>query len=79
MIRQASVTRNTKETQISLKLNLDGTGHSDLDTGVGFFDHMLDGFTRHGLFDLDAKSKGRSAGQMTIILSRIPESSLEPP
>ena len=58
MIREASVTRNTKETQISLKLNLDGTGHSDLDTGVGFFDHMLDGFTRHGLFDLDIKVKG---------------------
>lgn len=51
-MREASVERNTKETQIKLKLNLDGTGLSDITTGVGFFDHMLDGFTRHGLFDL---------------------------
>ena len=53
-----SVTRNTKETQISLKLRLDGSGKSSLDTGVGFFDHMLDGFSRHGLFDLNVKVKG---------------------
>ena len=58
MTREAQVTRNTKETQISLKLGLDGSGKSSLDTGVGFFDHMLDGFARHGLFDLDVKVKG---------------------
>ena len=58
MTREAQVTRNTKETQISLKLGLDGSGKSSLDTGVGFFDHMLDGFARHGLYDLDVKVKG---------------------
>ena len=52
MTREASVERNTKETEIKLKLTLDGTGYSDIETGVGFFNHMLDGFTRHGLFDL---------------------------
>ena len=58
MAREATVERNTKETKIAIKLNLDGTGKSSLDTGVGFFNHMLDGFTRHGLFDLDIKVKG---------------------
>ena len=58
MTREATVERNTKETKIAIKLNLDGTGKSSLDTGVGFFDHMLDGFTRHGLFDLDIKVNG---------------------
>ena len=58
MTREATVERNTKETKIAIKLNLDGTGKSSLDTGVGFFNHMLDGFTRHGLFDLDIKVKG---------------------
>ena len=58
MAREASVERNTKETQIKLTISLDGTGRSHIETGVGFFDHMLDGFTRHGLFDLNVKVKG---------------------
>ena len=58
MAREASVERNTKETEIKLKINLDGTGYSDIETGVGFFDHMLDGFTRHGLFDLSVRVHG---------------------
>ncbi len=58
MSRTASVERNTKETQIKLKFNVDGVGESDIITGVGFFDHMLDGFTRHGLFDLYVRVTG---------------------
>ena len=58
MAREASVERNTKETEIKLKLVLDGTGYSDIETGVGFFDHMLNGFTRHGLFDLCVRVHG---------------------
>ena len=48
MERTASITRNTKETQIALSLNLDGKGSYQVDTGIGFFDHMLEGFSRHG-------------------------------
>lgn len=58
MTRDASIERNTKETEIKLNLNLDGTGCSDICTGVGFFDHMLDGFARHGLFDLWVRVHG---------------------
>ena len=58
MPRTSSVQRNTKETKISLDLNLDGSGVARLQTGVGFFDHMLDGFARHGLFDLTVKVDG---------------------
>ena len=58
MAREALIERNTKETQIRLQLNIDGTGSSDIDTGIGFFDHMLDGFTRHGLFDMKLSVKG---------------------
>lgn len=52
------INRTTKETDIQLAFNLDGTGKADISTGVGFFDHMLDGFTRHGLFDLNVAVKG---------------------
>ena len=58
MARTATVTRNTRETQITLTIDLDGTGRADLHTGIGFFDHMLDGFARHGLFDLEVEVKG---------------------
>lgn len=58
MPRTASIQRNTNETKISLELNLDGSGKSDIRTGVGFFDHMLDLLTRHGLFDLTVHADG---------------------
>ena len=58
MERIASVKRTTKETDIEIILNLDGTGKTDIQTGIGFFDHMLDGFARHGLFDLTVRAKG---------------------
>ena len=56
--RTADVTRNTKETQIRVAVNLDGTGEAKLATGIGFFDHMLDQIARHGLIDLDIDAKG---------------------
>ncbi len=56
--RIAAVNRVTKETEISLTLNLDGSGKCNINTGIGFFDHMLNGFARHGLFDLDLTCKG---------------------
>lgn len=58
MSRTATIERNTKETKIRVTLELDGNGKSEIDTGIGFFDHMLEGFTRHGLFDLTAKCQG---------------------
>lgn len=58
MSRSASIERNTKETDIRVTLELDGTGQAELDTGIGFFDHMLDGFARHGLFDLTVDVDG---------------------
>ncbi|MGY8905346.1 MAG: imidazoleglycerol-phosphate dehydratase HisB [Burkholderiales bacterium] len=56
--RTAEVTRNTAETQITASVNLDGTGVSQLATGIGFFDHMLDQIARHGLIDLSIAAKG---------------------
>ena len=58
MARTADYVRKTKETDISLHSNLDGTGSSSIHTGIGFFDHMLDGFARHGLFDLKVNVAG---------------------
>jgi imidazoleglycerol-phosphate dehydratase len=57
-MRAASVTRNTRETQISIAINLDGAGKGELATGVPFFDHMLDQVARHGMLDLDVQAKG---------------------
>ena len=58
MARTSQVVRNTKETQIEISLDLDGTGQSDIATGIGFFDHMLDSFARHGGFDLKVRTQG---------------------
>lgn len=57
-MRKASVERNTSETKIKIDLNIDGKGKSNIDTGIGFFNHMLEGFTKHGLFDMDVKIDG---------------------
>ena len=57
-MRKAEVKRTTKETDIELVLDLDGRGVSVIDTGIGFFDHMLSGFTKHGFFDMTLKCKG---------------------
>ncbi len=56
--RTAEITRETKETQIRVRLDLDGTGSTSISTGVGFFDHMLDSFGRHAGFDLEIETKG---------------------
>lgn len=56
--RNVQQNRKTKETDISLSLNIDGKGETKLDTGIGFFDHMLDGFARHGFFDLKVQVNG---------------------
>ncbi|HEY1559719.1 MAG TPA: imidazoleglycerol-phosphate dehydratase HisB [Caulobacteraceae bacterium] len=58
MSRTAEVERDTKETRIRIRLDLDGTGASKISTGVGFFDHMLDSFARHGGFDLEVTTEG---------------------
>lgn len=58
MERRATISRKTKETDIQATLNLDGTGVSEIDTGIGFFDHMLEGFSKHGFFDLKLSCKG---------------------
>ena len=56
--RIAEITRKTSETDIRLRIGLDGSGKASVDTGIGFFDHMLNSFARHGLFDLDVTVKG---------------------
>ncbi len=58
MARNTIVERKTKETDISLILNIDGMGKGEIQTGIGFFDHMLEGFARHGFFDLKCRVKG---------------------
>ena len=58
MSRIGKCVRNTSETQIEVSINLDGTGKSDINTGIGFFDHMLNAFARHGFFDLDVEVEG---------------------
>lgn len=58
MSRTATINRETKETKISCTINLDGTGKFNIETGIGFFDHMLSGFAKHGFFDLDLKADG---------------------
>ena len=57
-MRKAKVERNTKETQISSTINLDGVGKSNINTGIGFLDHMVEQISRHGLIDIDLKAKG---------------------
>ncbi len=57
-MRTAEINRTTKETSIKLKLDIDGTGKNNINTGVGFFDHMLTLFSAHGMFDLDIECKG---------------------
>jgi len=57
-MRTATITRNTKETQISVELNLDGTGQYEVNTGIGFLDHMLEQLSRHSLIDLKVQAKG---------------------
>ena len=57
-MRTAQISRTTKETDIQVDIDLDGTGQTDIQTGVAFFDHMLDAFGRHGLFDLNVRCKG---------------------
>lgn len=57
-MRSAKVERNTKETQITVELNIDGTGQYDIETGIGFLDHMLEQLARHGLMDVTLRAKG---------------------
>ena len=61
-MRKAHIVRNTRETKIVMDLNLDGEGKADISTGIGFFDHMLNSFARHGFFDLTVKVEGDLEG-----------------
>ena len=65
---EAKVERNTNETKILIRVNLDGTGKSDLSTGIGFFDHMLHQIARHGKIDLEVKVEGDLYMMNTILL-----------
>ena len=65
MSRSASIERNTNETKIKLTLNLDGNGKTNIHTGIGFFDHMLNSFARHGFFDLDVEVEGEFMGRLS--------------
>jgi len=58
MEREATISRKTRETEITVELRLDGKGEAEIETGIPFFDHLLDSFTRHGLFDLRVRAKG---------------------
>ncbi|MBV8456259.1 MAG: imidazoleglycerol-phosphate dehydratase HisB [Acetobacteraceae bacterium] len=58
MGRSAAISRNTTETEVSISLDLDGSGRAEVDTGIGFLDHMLIAFARHGLFDLTIRANG---------------------
>lgn len=58
MGREAAITRKTKETDIQMTLSIDGSGKADVNTGIGFFDHMLEGFAKHGFFDLSVSARG---------------------
>jgi imidazoleglycerol-phosphate dehydratase len=57
-MREAKVSRKTNETDIEIKINLDGSGNTDINTGIAFFDHMLNSFSKHGSFDLTIKARG---------------------
>ena len=57
-MRTATINRKTKETDITMELNIDGTGKAQMDTGIGFFNHMLEGFAKHGFFDLSCEIDG---------------------
>ncbi|MDE7224362.1 MAG: imidazoleglycerol-phosphate dehydratase, partial [Acetatifactor sp.] len=58
MVRSSTINRKTKETEIDITLNLDGRGNAEVNTGIGFLDHMLEGFARHGFFDLKCQVNG---------------------
>ena len=57
-MRTASINRNTKETEIAVEVNLDGTGQYDISTGIGFLDHMIEQFSRHSMIDISCRIKG---------------------